>query len=136
MPEEYVDAIPADRVVQYHLAGHTNKGTHILDTHSGRAVDEVWELYARASARTGPVSTLYEWDEEIPAAGRGDAEARRPRLSAALGGRPGDRMAPELALGGLQRWLQAVVVHPGEIAEALASREAVALVPRERVDRW
>jgi uncharacterized protein (UPF0276 family) len=64
--EEYVDAIPADRVVQYHLAGHTDKGTHVLDTHSGRAVDAVWALYARASARTGPVSTLFEWDEAIP----------------------------------------------------------------------
>jgi uncharacterized protein len=65
-PETYVDAIPADRVVQYHLAGHTNKGTHILDTHSAPAIDAVWSLYARASARTGPVSTLFEWDEAIP----------------------------------------------------------------------
>jgi uncharacterized protein (UPF0276 family) len=65
-PEAYVDAIPADRVVQYHLAGHTHKGTHILDTHSGPAIDAVWALYARACARTGPVSTLFEWDEAIP----------------------------------------------------------------------
>jgi uncharacterized protein (UPF0276 family) len=62
----YVDAIPADRVVQYHLAGHTHQGTHIVDTHSDHAVPEVWALYARACARTGPVSTLYEWDEAIP----------------------------------------------------------------------
>jgi uncharacterized protein (UPF0276 family) len=65
-PETYIDAIPADRVVQYHLAGHTNNGTHILDTHSDRAVDEVWRLYARAWRRTGPVATLFEWDESIP----------------------------------------------------------------------
>jgi uncharacterized protein (UPF0276 family) len=64
--EAYVDAIPADRVVQYHLAGHTDKGTHLLDTHGGKAVDAVWALYARASARTGLVSTLFEWDEAIP----------------------------------------------------------------------
>jgi uncharacterized protein (UPF0276 family) len=62
----YVDAIPADRVVQYHLAGHTHKGTHIIDTHTGEAVPEVWELYARAIARTGSAATLYEWDEDIP----------------------------------------------------------------------
>lgn len=62
----YVDAIPADRVVQYHLAGHTHKGTHIIDTHTGEAVPAVWELYARAIARTGPAATLYEWDEDIP----------------------------------------------------------------------
>jgi uncharacterized protein (UPF0276 family) len=64
--DAYVDAIPADRVVQYHLAGHTHKGTHILDTHSDHAVDAVWDLYARACRRTGLVSTLYEWDEDIP----------------------------------------------------------------------
>jgi uncharacterized protein (UPF0276 family) len=62
----YIDAIPADRVVQYHLAGHTNKGTHILDTHSDHALPEVWDLYRRAWQRTGPVATLYEWDEDIP----------------------------------------------------------------------
>lgn len=43
-------------------------------------------------------------------------------------------MAPELALGGLQRWLQAVIVHPGTVDEALAAREAAALVPAGRAD--
>jgi uncharacterized protein (UPF0276 family) len=62
----YVDAIPADRVVQYHVAGHTNMGTHIIDTHSDHAKQEVWELYRRSWARTGGVATLYEWDEDIP----------------------------------------------------------------------
>jgi len=75
--EEYVDAIPADRVVQYHLAGHTHKGTHIVDTHSGPALDEVWALYARATARTGLVSTLFEWDADIPPLGQVVVEARR-----------------------------------------------------------
>ncbi len=64
--EAYIDALPADRVVQYHVAGHTNKGTHIIDTHSDHALDEVWELYRRAWQRTGPVATLYEWDADIP----------------------------------------------------------------------
>jgi hypothetical protein len=66
-PEEYIDALPADRVVQYHVAGHTNKGTHIVDTHSDHAIEAVWELYRRAWERTGPTATLYEWDEDIPA---------------------------------------------------------------------
>jgi uncharacterized protein len=65
-PEVYVDSVPADRVVQYHVAGHTNKGTHIIDTHSDHAIPKVWELYRRAWARTGPVATLYEWDDDIP----------------------------------------------------------------------
>ena len=62
----YIDRIPADRIVQYHLAGHTNKGTHILDTHSTYVVDGVWELYQRAYQRTRGVATLLEWDESIP----------------------------------------------------------------------
>jgi len=65
-PIAYLDALPADRVVQYHLAGHTDKGTYLLDTHSARMKDEVWELYAHAISRTGPRATLYEWDEDIP----------------------------------------------------------------------
>lgn len=73
----YIEAMPADRVVQYHLAGHTHQGTHIVDTHSDRAAPEVWQLYARACRRTGPVSTLYEWDEDIPAFEVMHAEAQK-----------------------------------------------------------
>jgi uncharacterized protein (UPF0276 family) len=76
-PEAYVDAIPPHRVVQYHLAGHTNKGTHIVDTHSAPAIDAVWALYARTCQRTGPVSTLFEWDEDIPPLDDVIAEARK-----------------------------------------------------------
>jgi uncharacterized protein (UPF0276 family) len=65
-PRVYIDNIPAGRVVQYHVAGHTNKGTHILDSHSDHAVAEVWELFRRSCRRTGNVATLYEWDEDIP----------------------------------------------------------------------
>lgn len=88
-PRPYVDAIPADRVVQVHLAGHTNHGTHILDTHDGPAIDAVWDLYARLCARTGPVSTLFEWDASIPplADVRAEAEKARPlrNVTAATG---------------------------------------------------
>jgi uncharacterized protein (UPF0276 family) len=62
----YIDAIPRDRVVQMHLAGHTDKGTHLLDTHSDHVRDDVWQLYRRAVQRCGAVSTLIEWDENIP----------------------------------------------------------------------
>ena len=83
---QYIDAVPADRIVQVHLAGHTNHGTHILDTHSGPAIDAVWDLYARLCARTGPVSTLFEWDAEIPplAVVREEAEKARPLRTAAV----------------------------------------------------
>ena len=76
-PEEYIDAIPPERVVQFHVAGHTNNGTHIIDTHNDHAIDEVWELYRRAWQRTGPVSTLYEWDADIPGFDTLLSEARK-----------------------------------------------------------
>ena len=91
-PRHYVDGIPADRVVQVHLAGHTHRGTHILDTHSGPAISEVWQLYARLIARTGPVATLFEWDASIPplaAVVREAAKARRFRSSAPATGTDG-----------------------------------------------
>jgi uncharacterized protein (UPF0276 family) len=64
--EKFIDGIPAERVVQIHLAGHTDKGTYLLDTHSDHVKDEVWSLYQRAIQRIGAVSTLVEWDEQIP----------------------------------------------------------------------
>lgn len=76
----YIDAIPADRVVQMHLAGHTDKGTHVLDTHSEAVCDEVWSLYRRAVGRCGAVATLVEWDDEIPAWEVLAAEAARARV--------------------------------------------------------
>ncbi|HEX7665479.1 MAG TPA: DUF692 domain-containing protein [Polyangiaceae bacterium] len=66
-PNDYVDAMPKGRVVQMHLAGHTNKGKYLLDTHSDHVTDPVWDLYRRATERFGAVSTLIEWDEDIPA---------------------------------------------------------------------
>ena len=74
-PDEYVDAIDPARVTQYHLAGHTNKGTHIIDTHNDHVIDRVWELYARSVARTGNVATLLEWDADIPSFDEVHAEA-------------------------------------------------------------
>jgi uncharacterized protein (UPF0276 family) len=65
-PNVYVDAIPVDRIVQFHLAGHTNKGSHIIDTHSDHVIDPVWQLYERAVARTGMRASMVEWDEDIP----------------------------------------------------------------------
>ena len=65
-PMAYLDAIPYDRVVQIHLAGHTDKGTHCIDTHDGRVIDPVWELYAKVQRRAGNRATLLEWDADIP----------------------------------------------------------------------
>lgn len=65
-PQTYIDAIPVDRVQQFHLAGHDDCGTHIIDTHDHPVVDPVWDLYARAVRRFGPVSTMIERDDHIP----------------------------------------------------------------------
>jgi uncharacterized protein len=82
----YVEAIPHDRVVQYHLAGHTNCGTHILDTHSDHVVDPVWKLYELTHRLSGGRATLLEWDDDIPSFGVVHAEVRKARkhMGAAL----------------------------------------------------
>jgi hypothetical protein len=75
-PAEYLAAVPWDRVVQLHVSGHTNHGTHIVDTHIGPVIDPVWELLARAHARCG-ASVLLEWDAEIPSFEETFADAMR-----------------------------------------------------------
>ena len=66
-PETYLRSIPPSRVAYVHVAGHTNFGTHILDTHVGPVIDPVWKLYRLAHRLTGGRSTLLEWDEDLPA---------------------------------------------------------------------
>jgi uncharacterized protein (UPF0276 family) len=65
-PIEFVENVPHERIVQVHLAGHTDCGTYRIDTHDDHVIDPVWELYRLAHRRTGGVSTLLEWDAKIP----------------------------------------------------------------------
>lgn len=65
-PVQFIQAMPVNRIVQFHLAGHTHMGTHIIDTHDSPVVDPVWALYRLAHQRTGGVATLLEWDAHIP----------------------------------------------------------------------
>jgi uncharacterized protein (UPF0276 family) len=65
-PVAYLDAIPAQRVGQVHLAGFSDLGTHLFDTHSQPVHDEVWRLYAHTVERMGPLTTMVEWDDDIP----------------------------------------------------------------------
>jgi len=92
-PYEYVESIPADRIAYYHLAGHTNKGTHIVDTHSDHAIEAVWKLYERACELSGGRSTSYEWDEDIPAFGIVHAEVleAKKRMETVLARRRGPK---------------------------------------------
>jgi uncharacterized protein len=63
---EFLNGIPVERVRQIHLAGHSNCGTHIIDTHDADIVDPVWDLYAIAVRRFGSVATMIERDDHIP----------------------------------------------------------------------
>ncbi|MHB1247222.1 MAG: MNIO family bufferin maturase [Sulfuriferula sp.] len=65
-PLEYIDAIPVNRVQQFHLAGHRNQGGYIIDTHDEPVIDRVWDLYEHAVRRFGSVSTMIERDDNIP----------------------------------------------------------------------
>ncbi|HVT58706.1 MAG TPA: DUF692 domain-containing protein [Thermoanaerobaculia bacterium] len=65
-PEQFIRALPHERIVQFHLAGHSNYTTHLIDTHDNHVIDPVWELYRLAHRLTGGVSTLLEWDAHIP----------------------------------------------------------------------
>ena len=65
-PYSYLAGIPYERVVQIHLAGHTDKGTHCIDSHDSYVIDPVWELYADVQQRAGSRATLLEWDDHIP----------------------------------------------------------------------
>lgn len=65
-PLQYLQHIPVERVQQFHLAGHSNEGDYIIDTHDHPVADPVWCLYEQAVARFGRVSTMIERDDNIP----------------------------------------------------------------------
>lgn len=65
-PLAYLEGIPPGRVGQFHLAGHSDKGSYVLDSHDAAVPDVVWELYRAAVRRFGRVPALVEWDERVP----------------------------------------------------------------------
>jgi hypothetical protein len=77
--EAYLAGLPLGRIGQIHLAGHTNAGTHLVDTHDHPVPPPVWDLYRSAVLRFGPVATLIEWDDRIPPFDELTAEAERAR---------------------------------------------------------
>jgi uncharacterized protein len=78
-PFEYLSGIPGERVGQIHLAGHSTSGDLLIDTHDHPVPTPVWRLYREAVRRFGGVSTLVEWDDQIPSFGELLAEANRAR---------------------------------------------------------
>ena len=80
--QDFIDGVPADKVIQFHLAGHEHNMTHIIDTHGAAVVDGVWDLYAAAVKRFGPVSTMIERDDNIPPLAEVVAELEHARAIA------------------------------------------------------
>jgi uncharacterized protein len=78
-PLEYISGVPAERVGQIHLAGHSSQGDLLIDTHDHAVSTPVWRLYREAVLRFGAVSTLVEWDEQIPTFDELIAQANRAR---------------------------------------------------------
>ena len=65
-PHAFLDGVPREAVQQFHLAGHQDHGSHVVDTHDAPVREEVWDLYRYALRRFGAVSTLLERDDRIP----------------------------------------------------------------------
>ncbi len=78
-PIEYLSGVPAERVGQIHLAGHSSDGALLIDTHDHPVPTPVWQLYREAVRRFGGVSTLVEWDDRIPSFDELLVEANRAR---------------------------------------------------------
>jgi uncharacterized protein len=96
-PYAHISALKHTCVQQFHLAGHTHNGNHIIDTHDHPVSDPVWELYAHACRHFGETATLLERDDHIPPFPELMAElelARRKQQQA---------LAPTPAQGTLQR---------------------------------
>jgi len=76
-PMTYVNSVPAERVAQIHIAGHSKYRKYILDTHDHPVIDPVWKLYERAIHRAGHTATLLEWDDRIPTFNEVHDEAKK-----------------------------------------------------------
>jgi len=76
-PREYLAKLPMERVKEIHLAGYTDYGDHLLDTHGSQVSEPVWQLYRETIERHGVIPTLIEWDNDIPSFDTLRAEALR-----------------------------------------------------------
>jgi uncharacterized protein (UPF0276 family) len=91
---DYIDQLDHDAIVQTHLSGHTDLGDHCVDTHDQPVCDAVWELYARLSELTGGVSTLLEWDANVPSFSELHAELKK--ADRVIKGQKVEQVAPQI----------------------------------------
>ena len=87
-PWEFISGLPAGRIRQLHLAGHSDCGSYVIDTHDQPVSDPVWQLYQRTLGHLGMVSTLLERDDHYPPLDEllGELDIARACAAAALGG--------------------------------------------------
>jgi uncharacterized protein len=91
-PRDYLRGVPAERVQQFHIAGHRNHSDYIVDTHDEPVIPPVWQLYADACRRFGAVSTLIERDDNIPPlAGLLEELDQARRIAAGVAGQSPER---------------------------------------------
>lgn len=127
-PTAYLDALPMERVIQIHLSGHTNKGSHIIDTHDDHVIEPVWELYRYAVQKAGRVpNTMIEWDDRIPEFPVLFAELEKARMHAmqaadvTMPAKPAEISAPvevmpAVSLSQQQQLLQHAILSPAQAA--------------------
>ena len=65
-PLDFINGVPVDSVIQFHLAGHQDNGSHLIDTHDHPVCDGVWDLYRQALHHFGAITTMIERDDRIP----------------------------------------------------------------------
>lgn len=65
-PDDFINGVPVDSVMQFHLAGHQDHNDHLIDTHDHPVCNGVWDLYRKALQRFGDVPTMIERDDDIP----------------------------------------------------------------------
>lgn len=89
-PWDFIAGLPAQRIRQLHLAGHSDYGSYLIDTHDQPVGDPVWQLYQRTLRHLGPVATLLERDDHYPPLADLLVELARARAyaAAALAGEP------------------------------------------------
>ncbi|WP_010487807.1 MNIO family bufferin maturase [Pseudomonas sp. S9] len=78
-PWTYISSLPVDKVRQLHLAGHTDYGNYVIDTHDHPVCDPVWQLYERTIGHLGPVATMIERDDHYPPFSELMAELQKAR---------------------------------------------------------
>jgi uncharacterized protein len=78
-PNDYLAGLDMTRVLQMHLAGHTDCGDYVLDTHDHPVREEVWQLFEKAYRLCGGASTMVEWDDKIPSFAETWAEVQKAK---------------------------------------------------------